>query len=134
MPPRVVSSLLAIASHDGDQCRAVRFLKSGTALDFGDVTAPDDAPANGCHLAHARGAPPCYASSFLTTVPADVGQAEFAALELVGELRVVESHQVQDRGVEVVDFDGIFDDVVAEIVGPAERDARLDAAAGHPDR
>src|SRR5689334_13499171 len=36
---------------------------------------------------------------------ADVGQAEIAALETVGQLRVIEAEEVQDRGVQVVDVD-----------------------------
>src|SRR5262245_36351519 len=36
-------------------------------------------------------------------IPAHVGQPEIAALETVGQSRVVEAHQVQDRGLEVVD-------------------------------
>ena len=36
------------------------------------------------------------------------------------------------RGVQVVDVDPVLDDVEAEVVGLAERDARLDAAAGQP--
>ena len=48
-----------------------------------------------------------------------VGQAEVAALEAVGQLRVVDAEQVQDRGVQVVDVDGVVDDVVAEVVGLA---------------
>ena len=66
-------------------------------------------------------------------VPVHVGQAEVAALELVGQPRVVDAQAVQDRGVQVVDVDGVVHDVVAEVVGLAERDAGLDAAAGHPD-
>ncbi len=40
-----------------------------------------------------------------------------AALELEGQLRVVDAQAVQDRGVQVVDVDRIADDVVAEVVG-----------------
>ena len=46
-----------------------------------------------------------------------VGQAEVAALEAVGQPGVVEAQQVQDRGVQVVDVDAIFDGVEAELVG-----------------
>ncbi len=49
----------------------------------------------------------------------DVGQAEVAALEPVGQLRVVDAEQVQDRGLEVVDVDRVLGDVVAEVVGLA---------------
>ena len=39
----------------------------------------------------------------------DIGQAEVAAGEAVRELLVVEPQQVQDRGVQVVDVDAVFD-------------------------
>src|SRR5262249_19125470 len=64
----------------------------------------------------------------------NVGQAEVAALELVRQLQVVESEQVQDRRVQVVDVDRLFGDVPAQLVGLAEHLAALDAAAGHPQR
>src|SRR5665213_4181381 len=47
---------------------------------------------------------------------------------------MVDAEAVQDRGVERVDVDRILHDVVAEVVGLAIDHARLDAAAGHPDR
>ncbi len=68
----------------------------------------------------------------LEEIPGDVGQAEVAAVEAVGQLRVVEAHQVQDRGVDVVDVDSVLDGLVAELVGGSVLDAALDAAAGHP--
>ena len=43
---------------------------------------------------------------------------------MVGEPLVVEAQQVQDRGVEIVDMDRVFDDVVGEIVGLAVDRAR----------
>ena len=46
---------------------------------------------------------------------------------------MVDAQAVQDRGVQVVDVDRVLDDVVAEVVGLAVDDARLDAAAGEPD-
>ena len=54
-------------------------------------------------------------------MPCDVGQAEVAALEAEGELQVVEAEQVQDRGLQVVDVDAVFDGVEAELVGRADR-------------
>ena len=56
-----------------------------------------------------------------------------AALELKSA-GVVDAQAVQDRGVQVVDVDGVLDDVVAVVVGLAVGDAGLDAAAGQPDR
>ena len=44
---------------------------------------------------------------FLDDVAVDVRQTEVAAGVPVGELRVVEAEQVQDRGVEVVDVDRV---------------------------
>ena len=55
----------------------------------------------------------------------DVGEAEVAALEAEGQLLVVEAEQVQDRGVEVVDVDAVFDGAEAEFVGLAEDGAGL---------
>ena len=48
-----------------------------------------------------------------------VGQPEVAALEPVGQPGVVDAEQVQDRRVQVVDVDGVLDDVVGEVVGLA---------------
>ena len=56
---------------------------------------------------------------FPDDLAADVGQAEVAALEAVGQPRVVEAEQVQDRGVQVVDVDLVLDGVEAEVVGLA---------------
>ena len=64
----------------------------------------------------------------------NVGQPEVAALKTECEPRVIDSQQVQDRGVPVMDGDRIFHDVVAIIVGLAVSDAGLRTAAGHPHR
>src|SRR5580698_10308674 len=45
---------------------------------------------------------------------------------------MVESHEVEDGGVEIVDVDGVADDIVPEVVGLAIH-AGFYAAAGHPD-
>src|SRR5205823_4674017 len=65
-------------------------------------------------------------------VAADVGEPEVAALEPVRQLGVVDPQAVQHGGVQVVDVDGVLDDVVPEVVGLAVGDAGLDAAAGQP--
>ena len=49
----------------------------------------------------------------------DVGQAEVAALELVGQLFVVDTESVQHRRLQVVHVHRVLDDVVAVIVGLA---------------
>src|SRR5687768_15520321 len=46
-----------------------------------------------------------------------VGQAEPAALELVGQTFVVDAEDAQDRRLEVVHVDAVGRDVVAELVG-----------------
>ena len=48
-----------------------------------------------------------------------IGQAVVAARVAVGEPLVVDAEQVQDRGLQIVDVDGVLDDVVAEVVGAA---------------
>src|SRR5687767_3810404 len=63
-----------------------------------------------------------------------VGQAEVAALEAIGEAQVVEAEQVQERGVEVVDVDGVARDAPADVVGGAVDVPTLETAARHPDR
>ena len=45
----------------------------------------------------------------------DTGQALVEALEGVSEPAIVDSHAMQDGGVEVVKVNGVLDDVVAEI-------------------
>ena len=62
-----------------------------------------------------------------------VGQSIVSALEAVRESLVIDAEAMQDCGVEVVDVDGVFSNVVAEIVGFAVRDSGLDAATSHPD-
>jgi hypothetical protein len=41
---------------------------------------------------------------------------------------------VQQRRLEVVDVDRVLDDVHREVIGFTVGNARLDAAAGHPQR
>ena len=67
-------------------------------------------------------------------VSTDVGQAEIAAGVAIGQLLVVQAQQVQDRRVQIVDVDLVFDGVIAVFVGGAVAHARLHAAAGQPHR
>ena len=55
----------------------------------------------------------------LDDLAVNVGQAEVAALEAVGQPCVIDAQEMQDRGVEVVDLDRVLDDVVGEVVGLA---------------
>ncbi len=62
----------------------------------------------------------------------DVGEAEVAALEAVGEFLVVEAEEMKDRRLEIVDMDGVFGDVEPEVIGRADGLTGLDTATGHP--
>ena len=64
----------------------------------------------------------------------DSGEALIQALVGEGEAVVGDAHAVEDRRVEVVQVDGVFDDVVAEVVGLAVGGAAFHAAAGHEHR
>ena len=65
-------------------------------------------------------------------VSMDVGESEMTALELISELGVIHTEAVENRGVQIVDFGGIFHDVVAEIVGLSMGDPAFNSAACHP--
>ena len=64
----------------------------------------------------------------------NVREAVVPAFVTVGELEVIHSQQVQERGVEVVHTHRVAGDVVAEVVGRSVHDAGLEAAAGRPNR
>src|SRR5688572_27113440 len=55
-------------------------------------------------------------NKLLNDLAGDIGEAEIAALETIGQPRVVQTKKVQHRGVEVVDVDWVFDDVPADFV------------------
>ena len=64
----------------------------------------------------------------------NVGQAEVAALIPVGQTFVIDAEHVQDGGVEVVNMDPVFRDVVAVIVRGSMGIPGLSPATGHPNR
>ena len=68
----------------------------------------------------------------LNDVSPHIGQAEVTALEPECELRMVEPQQMQDRGLDIMNMEGVVDGGEAELVGLAERDTRPDTGAGHP--
>lgn len=61
-----------------------------------------------------------------------IGQPEVSSLELIGEPQVIDSKAIQDSRLQVMDVHGIFDDVVGVVVGLADGQTALDAAASHP--
>ena len=69
---------------------------------------------------------------FLDDVAADVGQAVVAALEAERQLEMVQTQQMQQCGLQVVDVDDVFDRVVTEFVGVPDRLPAFDAATGQP--
>ena len=62
----------------------------------------------------------------------DVGETIVAALEFEGELFVVDTKEVKDRSLEIVDVDFVFDGIEADVITRSVGDAGLHAAAGHP--
>ncbi len=67
-------------------------------------------------------------------LPRDVGQSVLATAVEVGEQRVVEAQQVQDRRVEIVHVDRAFGGGVTNFVGGAVDDTPLRASAREPRR
>ena len=61
------------------------------------------------------------------------GEALVEALVLKGEALVVDAELVEEGGVEIVDVDGVFDDIITHLVGFAVGEAFFDAAAGGPE-
>src|SRR4051794_21817512 len=64
----------------------------------------------------------------LDDVTRDVGQPVVAAAVAIGELLMVDAHEVQDRGVQVVNVHLVLDGMPTELVGGAVCHAPLDAA------
>jgi hypothetical protein len=49
----------------------------------------------------------------LDDIPADVGQPKIAALGLVSELQVIQTQQMQNRGLKIVHVHAVFDGIEA---------------------
>ena len=63
-----------------------------------------------------------------------VGQPKSTALVPERQSLMIDTHQVQNRGVQIVDVDGIFYNVVAVGVSLAVSRPAFYSTAGHPDR
>ena len=59
-------------------------------------------------------------------------QSLFQSLEWECEPAIVDAHAVQDGGVQIVQMNRLFRDVVTEVVGVAEGRGTLDAATSQP--
>src|SRR6266496_2587659 len=66
---------------------------------------------------------------FLDHLAVNVGQTEIAAVVAVGELFVIETEQVENGGVEIVNVDFVFHGAIAEFIGDAISLAAPHAAA-----
>ncbi len=64
----------------------------------------------------------------------NVGQAEVSTLEAKRQAGVVESQQMQQRGMQVVDVDRVADDVESEFVCFAMNIPAFDTTASQPVR
>ena len=67
-------------------------------------------------------------------LPVDVREAVIPAGMPEGQLRVIDAHEMQDGGMEVVDGDGVLHGVVSVVVSGTVGEGRFDAAAGEPHR
>ena len=68
----------------------------------------------------------------MNQVAGDVGEPEIATVMAVSELLVVEAHQMQDSGMQVMDGCPVFDRFVAKVVGSTILGATFGPTAGKP--
>ena len=61
-----------------------------------------------------------------------ISQAEFAALETVGQSSVIKSQAIQQSRVQIVNRNGIVNNVIPDIVRATDGDAGFDPAACDP--
>ena len=62
----------------------------------------------------------------------NIGQSHVSTSESVGQFLVIDSHQVQHCGMQVMNFCAILNGFVAEFIGCTVDGATLDPASGHP--
>ena len=72
-------------------------------------------------------------NNLLDDVTMHIGQSEIPTGVAIRELRMVKSHQVQNRGVQIMNMNPVFHSSVAELIGAAVRQAAFDSATRHPD-
>ena len=70
----------------------------------------------------------------MANVAVHVGQTEVSSAVAVGQPFMVQSHQVENGRMQVMDVDYVLDSVPAEVVGGAVDHASPYAAAGQPHR
>ena len=60
-------------------------------------------------------------------------QSLLQALAHESELIGIEPQRMQERGLEILDVDAVFDDFVAKFIGGTVNVTSFESAAGHPD-
>ena len=70
----------------------------------------------------------------MNRVTVDIGESHVTAAKAVGELGMVNAHQMQHRGMEIVNRKLFLDDPVPIVVSRSDHDSPLDATASHPHR
>src|SRR5260221_7824576 len=63
----------------------------------------------------------------------NVGEPKIAALESIGQPGVVQTKQVEDRRVQIVNVNFVFDGIKSQFICFAVKDAWFDTATGEPD-
>lgn len=64
----------------------------------------------------------------------DIGQSKIATSVAIGQSLVVDSEQVEERGVEVVHMDFVFGCIETEVIGGPVTESGLNSCAGQPPR
>lgn len=71
-------------------------------------------------------------NQFVQDIAVHIGQPEIAAAKTVGQFLVIETQQMQDRGMQIMDLDALLDRFVTKIVGGAPGHAATNTAPGQP--
>ena len=61
-----------------------------------------------------------------------IGQPVVATLELEGQLGVIDAHQVENRGLQVMHRNWIVGDAIANLIRLSQPSASLDTASAEP--
>ena len=72
--------------------------------------------------------PPASGENALHDLAVHIGQAVFAALESIGQLRVIDAHEMHDRRLQVVDVNRILHGIITEFIRGAIGGPAFDAA------
>ena len=62
----------------------------------------------------------------------NISQSESSSLKLIYQPLMINAHQVHECRLKVVHMNGVFHDIITEVVGLTESKARLHAGSSHP--